>query len=238
VKSENAIGEVDPDYIYFEESLTRIKAHFDLSRLKFIFIFRNPVDRAFSHYLMTFRRGLETKTFPETIVLEPERISADFFSKMHYSYVDRGFYYRQLLPFLEVLQPEQMLFLLSDDLQQDKNSVLNKCFNFLGVDSKISEIKTSINHHAAKIPRSDFLLNEIVRRQDTLIKKIFRILIFNKMLRHKFRSKILDANLRDNDGKLSLQKKERLQLVEIYRDENRKLSKLLHRDLDHWNRVD
>ncbi len=237
VKSEIAIGEVDPDYIYFEKVLERIKIHFDIEQLKFIFIFRNPVERAFSHYLMTYRRGIETKPFADAIACERERIETDFLSKMHFSYVDRGFYYRQLLPFLKVLQPEQMLFLLTDDLQHNRNAVLKKCFDFLGVDDRSADIEARTNYHQATIPRSKFLLNEIVRKQDTLPKKIIRVLIPNQKLRLKVRAKILAANQTSNIARISLQKRERFQLIDIYRDENQKLAALIKKDLSHWNQA-
>ncbi len=237
IKREIAIGEVDPDYIYFKEALTRIKIHFDIEQLKFIFIFRNPVERAFSHYLMTYRRGIETKPFADAIACERERIETDFLSKMHFSYVDRGFYYRQLLPFLKVLQPEQMLFLLTDDLQHNRNAVLKKCFDFLGVDDRSADIEARTNYHQATIPRSKFLLNEIVRKQDTLPKKIIRVLIPNQKLRLKVRAKILAANQTSNIARISLQKRERFQLIDIYRDENQKLAALIKKDLSHWNQA-
>jgi glycosyltransferase involved in cell wall biosynthesis len=238
VRNESAIGEVDPDYIYFKEALIRTKEHFNISLLKFIFIFRNPVDRAFSHYLMTYRRGLEAVPFSEAIALEPERIATDFFSKMHYSYVDRGFYYKQLIPFLEVLQPEQMLFLLTDDLERDRKKVLEKCFDFLCLDNKSFNIETQTDYHPAMIPKSSFILNEIVRKQNTLIKKFFRLMIPNQNLRHKLRERILEANLKPNISTITMKNNDRQKLVELYRDDNRKLSELIHQNLDHWNQVD
>ena len=237
IKDELAVGEVDPDYIYFPEALTRIKAHFDLKSLKFIFIFRNPVERAFSHYLMTYRRGIETKSFEEAINSESKRIATNFFSRMHFSYVDRGFYHRQLLPFIEVLKPEQLMFLLTNDLKNEKDSTLRTCFEFLGVKSNCMRIKSGINHHAATVPKSDFLLNQIVRKQDTLPKKIARLLIPNQDLRHKFRAKILDTNQTKNNKNITLKKKERLYLIESFKEENRKLAKLIERDLSFWNEV-
>jgi len=38
---QKIVGEVDPDYMYFEVAVERILKHFDMNRLQFIFIFRN-----------------------------------------------------------------------------------------------------------------------------------------------------------------------------------------------------
>jgi hypothetical protein len=237
VNRERAIGEVDPEYIYFEEALNRIKLNFKIDKLKFIFIFRNPVDRAFSHYLMTYRRGIETKSFINAITCERERIESGFNSKMHFSYIDRGFYYSQLSPFIEVLRPEQVLYLLTDDLKHDTNSTLKKCFEFLGVDNNFTPLRSNIKYHRATIPRSNLLLNEIVGKKDTLPKKILRLLIPNQNLRHKIRKKILYLNQTSNLKRICLQASERIQLIEIYRNENHKLGQLIERDLTHWNKV-
>ncbi len=237
INNEISIGEVDPDYIYFPAALKRIAKHLSLKETKFIFIFRNPVDRAFSHYLMTYRRGIEIKSFSDAISCEQERIQKDYFSKMHFSYVDRGFYHQQLLPFLEVLQREQMLFLLTDDLKRDRKEILKKCFEFLGVDPDCTSIETATNYHSATIPRSNVLLNEIVRKQDTLPKKIVRFLIPNQDIRHKVRSRILEANQTANTRKIAMTESERARLIRIYRPENDKLAALLNRDLAHWDHL-
>lgn len=66
----HCIGEVDPDYMYFPSALERISEHFDLSTLKLVFMLRDPAKRAYSHYTMTMRHGLETLSFEEAIDAE------------------------------------------------------------------------------------------------------------------------------------------------------------------------
>ena len=44
-------GEIDPEYLFFPETAGRIAAH--IPNAKLIFIFREPVSRAYSHYWMT-----------------------------------------------------------------------------------------------------------------------------------------------------------------------------------------
>ncbi len=90
---------------FFDESLKRLQKYIDFSSAKFIFILRDPVERAFSHYLVTYRRGLEPLSFEEAIEKEDERLSkGGFFERMHYSYVSRGFYLRQIKRFLPYIR--------------------------------------------------------------------------------------------------------------------------------------
>ena len=58
-------GEVDPSYIYCKDSAMNIKRYID--KPKFIIIFRKPIDRAYSHYLMSKYRGYESDTFINAI---------------------------------------------------------------------------------------------------------------------------------------------------------------------------
>ena len=40
---ESAVGEVDPDYMYFPQALERMAVNLDLREIRFIFLLRNPV---------------------------------------------------------------------------------------------------------------------------------------------------------------------------------------------------
>ena len=61
-------GEVDPSYLLSKTAALNIKKHFQAP--KFIILLRKPIDRAYSHYLMTKFRGLENKTFYDAINCE------------------------------------------------------------------------------------------------------------------------------------------------------------------------
>jgi|LGOV01.1.fsa_nt_gb hypothetical protein len=133
---QKAAGEVDPDYMYFTDFLRRLVLHFHVRQTKFIFILRHPVDRAFSHYLMTCRRGLERLSFEEAIAREDERIGQDYLFNMHYIYLQRGLYCDHILRFLEIADRSQLLFLLTEDLEREPLSALRECFEFLNVSTE------------------------------------------------------------------------------------------------------
>ena len=230
-KGEKMVGEVDPDYIYFDESIKRIAGHFDVKSLKFIIVFRDPVERAFSHYLMTLRRGLEPLSFEEAIEQEHIRIQKDYLSKMHYSYTDRGFYYRQLLNFLEYVDISQMFFLLTEDLDERLRESLKKCFEFLGVNTDYFPENMEQRYHGAKVPRSRFFLRRI--KKEGFEKKLVRLLIPHQGTRLKIREKLWALN-ETNKCNISLTDETRKKLSDLYREDNKKLSSLIKRDLEHW----
>ena len=84
-------GEVDPSYMFFPKVFERIKR--DTDNPKFIFIFRKPIDRSYSHYIMSKFRGCELLSFSDAINAENQRLKdKDIFSFTHFSYLKRSKY--------------------------------------------------------------------------------------------------------------------------------------------------
>jgi hypothetical protein len=226
-----AVGEVDPDYIYFETGLSRMAEHLDLRRLKFIAVLRDPVKRAFSHYLMTLRRGVEPLSFEEAIDQEETRIAAGYRERMHYSYVGRGFYYRQIRRFLEYAEPSQFLFLRAEELRHDPQDCLRRVYRHLGVDETLEPANVREEYHSARVPRSLAWLHWVQR--ESAAKKLIRRAIPWKETRHRLRRMLLEAN-ESAAIRLEMSEASRNRLADTYRDENRMLAELLGWDLKEW----
>src|SRR3990172_222546 len=104
-------GEATPFYIFHPHAPERIGKLFP--HAKIIMMFRNPVDRAYSHYRYHVKLGAEALSFEDAIAAEPERL-ADELGKMiadeHYnsynykmfSYLKRGIYIEQLRRWLDL----------------------------------------------------------------------------------------------------------------------------------------
>lgn len=229
---EPAVGEVDPDYMYFEQALDRMAVDLDLGTTKLIFVLRNPVDRAFSHYLMTLRRGIETFSFEEAIRQEDERISKDYYSNMHFSYIRRGYYLQQIKRFLAYTDRSNMLFILSEDLRNNTMDALTSCYRFLNIQEDVTPPDFDVQHHVAKAPRSKGLLQLILR--ESFAKKIFRLLLPSDFLRKKLRRNLLEMNQTSDHG-LVLQEDTRLMLADTYQEHNTALAEFIGRDLSHWD---
>ena len=58
VKHEKAIGVINPEYLFFPKACERIYKHLG-PEIKIIIVIRNPVDRAYSQYIMNIRRVLK-----------------------------------------------------------------------------------------------------------------------------------------------------------------------------------
>lgn len=104
-------GEASPEYLFCPAAPQRVAA-FDPG-MKLIVMLRNPVERAYSQYQMSRRRGSETLSFAEALALEPERLEAERRrlgavaahargkSHRHHSYQSRGYYAEQLKVWFE-----------------------------------------------------------------------------------------------------------------------------------------
>lgn len=116
--------------------------------MKFIYIMREPVSRAYSHYAHHMRDGVRM-SFEEAI----ERDSI---------YVDCGMYMRQIERYLEHFDRAQFLFLLQDDLRADPRSVVRSMMRFIGAPE--ADLLAQGHVHANRISKSD-LVRRMIRKR-------------------------------------------------------------------------
>jgi len=229
---QKAIGEIDPEYIFFEDVPQRLR--YDISKdLKLIFILRNPVARAYSHYLMTYKRGWDELSFEEAIKEEPQRIEKDFFSKHHQSYITRGYYSKQIKRYLEYFPIENMQFIImEDDFIVNKEQTIHKLLKFIDVkaDENIDIYKKS---NASSQPRFKFLRDLIFKPNG--VKKLLKPLIPSQKVRYFILMNILDKinQKPQKDNKLTVEQSKAI-YEKYYKDEIKDLEKLLNRDLGSW----
>ncbi len=144
-------GEATPIYGYWPNSLERVAAYNPDMRL--IFIFRDPVERAWSHWKMEFARGAEAEPFAWCIRQGRERINTDPTTPGHhrvYSYVERGFYGAQVQRAKRLFPARQLLFLRSEDLKRQPERVLGAVCDFLDA-PRLKSIVQKTSHTAKDI---------------------------------------------------------------------------------------
>lgn len=122
---QKIIGDISPEYMFHREGAKRIKKTLG-GGIKILFLFRHPVDRAYSHYQMLCRNGKENRTFKELIEDE---------SKVFYKgdIFRRGFYAEQVTRFLEYFPREQLHFVKFEDLVTSRETVICDILNFLSI---------------------------------------------------------------------------------------------------------
>jgi Sulfotransferase domain len=143
-RSNLVTGEASPDYIFDVHAPQRIAEA--LPQAKLIILLRNPVDRAYSHYMHNVRAAWDRKreplSFEEAIAAEPIRLQGEkdrllqdthYFSYnyMHYSYLQRGIYADQLQTWFRLYSPEQLLILGSENFFTNPQAYFKKVLEFL-----------------------------------------------------------------------------------------------------------
>jgi hypothetical protein len=128
VNGEKAVADTTPSYINDPSSAKRIYRYRPDAKL--IFNFRNPVERAFSHYWHVKKKGLTGYAFEEVL----SRNGVGSFDLVH-TWIRPGFYLELLKPFLDLFPRSRILVLVFDDLIVDPRAFLKTVFEFLKVDS-------------------------------------------------------------------------------------------------------
>lgn len=225
-KEEKIIAQTSPLYIYDKEVPQRIK-EFN-PEAKFIFILRNPIDRAYSHYWNSVRYGYENLSFEKAIEREQERISQNSDYRRRYSYIDRGRYAEQLLRFFDLFPRENILVLLFDDLKKSYIDIGNLCGEFLDIDPEqfvYSEAQQSVRNKA-QVPRFNFLQQWIGKQYERQSKNEELTLPFVVRVVEKINLKNIKYTPMKEDTKLKL-------LAEL-KNEIISLQEMLNLDLQNW----
>lgn len=148
------IGQTSPLYLYDERVPQRILEALG-SDVRFVFILRNPADRAYSHYWHEVKYGHESLPFPEALAREPERIQRGYWERRRYSYLDRGRYAGQLERFYARFPRANVLVLLYEELRR-LDDVSRKCAEFLDLSPREwrpGEDPRGFHYNPSRMPR-------------------------------------------------------------------------------------
>ena len=148
--------DVTPSYIRKPWVARRIKELFP--KIKLIALLRNPVDKAYSHYHLSLRSGVQKSSFEEIIEEDIKTFQKfentnsmidDKYFRIYIekSHLGRGFYAQQLKIWFELFDRKQILILTSEELSTDTNKTMNKIFQFLDLPNY--EIPDITKHNTA-----------------------------------------------------------------------------------------
>lgn len=225
---QDCIGEDSPAYLSSGKSPERIRKL--IPDVKLIFLLRDPVERAWSHYWHWVWTGRTFLSFEDAIRHAPTQI------------LDRGLYYRHLSRYLKLFPKEQIRVYLFEEFVKDPRKTAQNALEFLGQDPQQLPSDVESHRNSARIPRfhrlqlfRNYVLRDLAGRryldwlpeqgvppQLPLWKKIFN------SMHHRF-------NGRSDRRPEPMQDTTREYLGRLYRRENAGLDGLLERDLgEHW----
>jgi hypothetical protein len=152
--SHSVIGDASPSYLWHPVVPRRIRAQ--VPQAKVAVILRDPVERAYSHYLMDYREGSQSKPFYEALLEDMNRPKKGW--GVSYLYYELGLYAEQVQRYLKIFMPERVKVLMFDDLRRDAKAVLREIAGFLGLDPEpLAHVNTSQRYNSYAAPRNQYL---------------------------------------------------------------------------------
>ncbi len=151
VEGQKAVGEASVSYLFYPGTAKKI---YDFNpRAKILISLREPVERAYSHYLMDERLGLLEASFEDIVYRKIKHKHADMY---YQQIVSLGEYAGQITRYLNLFGPDQVKVLFYDDLKADPKGVMKSIFKFLEIDENFF-IDTSLKFNTYAAPKNELI---------------------------------------------------------------------------------
>ena len=220
VQKESVVyGEASVSYLFYENVAEDIKKY--NPNAKIIIMLRNPIERAFSHYLMDYRLGLISDSFENVLAKKSKHKNAHLF---YQQYIEVSKYAKQIQRYLDFFKKENILFIDYEDFKKNVSKTVDQVYNFLNISTEfVADINTK--HNTFIMPK-----NKIIRL-------IYSFVFLRKILTFLFPAYLV-KNIRvllfKSDKKPELLKETRSLLKRIFNDDIKNLEEVLSKDYSKW----
>jgi len=219
VTDEVAIGEASPLYLIDPETPKLI--HKKIPHARIVIMLRDPIERAFSHYLHAIRVGSETKSFGKTIRNTYERkTKKDDLTNI--ILLEGGFYFEQVKRYIDIFNFHQIKILIFEEFIHEPEKIIKEVLKFLNVNYN-QTLQIEKIHNPFGVPRGK--LSERILSNITIKK------IATKIFPHDVSKEIADRILIKEENKPQMKLEDRLFLQNLYRNDVKNLEALLGRSL-------
>ena len=216
-------GEASVSYLFYKNIPQKIKTYNTDSKI--IIMLRNPIDRAFSHYLMDYRLGLVSDSFED--IIEQKSVHKD--AKLFYQqYIELSEYANQVKRYLDVFDRREILFIEYEYLKMDVLGIVKKTYLFLGV-NQAYEPDVNKKHNTYTMPKN------------SVIRFIYSFVILRNILAFFFSKNLVNrirAALFKNDKKPVLLDETRNRLKKFFTKDINTLGEMLNKDFSRWTKLD
>lgn len=222
-----AMGEVSSCYLHLHrEAIPRIRELF--GDLGIVILLRDPVERAFSHYLYFARDGREPRTFARAIDEELQgQVAPEDFGR---HFLGMGLYVDQVEAYLSAFS--RVRIWLFDELREDWSGFVSDLCGFLGVEP--SRAPRRVAHlNAGGLPRFSRLQRSVFRPSSARSRLRAKLA---SVIGEQRTARLVEGLRRKGLRRATLDDEVRGRLVERCREEIRRLESVLGRDLSSWRR--
>lgn len=180
-RDEKYLIDGSTSYLFFSDlTAKRIKNY--NKEAKIIIMLRNPVDRAYSHYLMAKDMvGDETYNFKDVLGQDYHGANGYHGSKVN-PYIDPSFYFKNVAEYFKCFSKENIHIVIFEDMINNLQIEMNKIFEFLNIDRIHVDKEIYNRYQRFRIPwLNKILFNEYInfikskssRKLKHSLKKIF-----------------------------------------------------------------
>jgi hypothetical protein len=218
-KKDVIFGEGSVSYLFYPTVAQDIKAYNPIAKI--IIMLRNPIDRAFSHYLMDYRLGLVSDSFEDIINKKSKHKNAHLF---YQQYIKVGEYATQLKRYFDIFDKENILLIDYEDFKSDVAGTVDLACSFLKVSTEFSA-DVHEKHNTFTMPKNK------------LIRFVYSFVIIRNILSFIFPKNIMKAVrliLFTKDEKPKLLEETKTQLKHYFSNDIRLLGNLMDKDYSKW----
>jgi Sulfotransferase family len=219
-EGSKAIGEASTSYLWHPQVARRIRSEIPDARI--IISLRDPLQRAYSHYLMHVREGIQNLGFYDALVEDLDRTD-EAWAISHF-YVGKGCYADQVGRYLDIFGRDRVKLVLFDHLKRDPSGELRKVVQFLGLDpaliSRIDAARVRNPYRASRGRWAEILAGNKLSRMlgETIVPRKLGSFIYERFLLKRAEKPPIDPRARDL-------------LLEIYQPEIDRLERVVGRKM-------
>ena len=129
------------------------RMHSLLPDIKLLYLVRDPIERAISHYVHNWAKGQVDEPVEEVLCPPDES-----------KYVNVSRYHYQLLQYLEYYDWENICVIESEDLRNARTKTLSEIFEFIGVRPDIDREQIQTEHHKSSKKQRTINADEFLAR--------------------------------------------------------------------------
>jgi hypothetical protein len=228
------IADFTPSYFFDKNAPRRIFESLG-ANMKFLVIVRNPVDRAYSHYLHSKRDHHEVENFEKSLELELSRLNqyeqqSDYLFYLRHSYIHQGLYSRMLERYLQYFSLDNFLFIsFEDEFLKERDVTIKKILDFLENDNS-AVLNTDIRSNPSSKEKSKNLKKLMNKRG--WWRDMVRFMIPDIQLRQIIRNRIQRINIIEFKAQ-QLSQELRSELLEKYfKQDILNLERILNKEMN------
>ena len=218
-KESVVYGEGSVSYLFYDNVAEDIKKY--NPNAKIIIMLRNPIERAFSHYLMDYRLGLVSDSFENIITKKSKHKNAHLF---YQQYIEVSKYANQIQRYLDFFEKENILFIDYEDLKNNVSKTVDQVYDFLNISTEFAaDINTKYNTFTMPKNKGIRFIYSFV-----FLRKILTFFLPIYLVKN------IRAFLFKADKKPELLKETRSQLSIIFNNDIKKLEEVLGKNYSKW----